>query len=78
MASHGTLLIALLSIPLYSRNIVLIIPDNCHFFTLANFEAWKFYTQVRKFATKIASRQNSLHHRIRSKFHINSKITHFV
>ena len=22
-----------------------VIPDICHFFTLANFEAWKFYTQ---------------------------------
>ena len=34
---------------------------------------WKFYTQKC-----VNSRQNSVNHRIRSKFHISSKITHFV
>ena len=30
------------------------------FFSLTHFKAWKFYTQVRKFATKTASQQNSV------------------
>ena len=30
------------------------IPDICHFFTLAHFEFWKFYTRkVRKFTTNL-------------------------
>ena len=55
------------------------IPDICHFFYTSEFWSLEIlHSKVRKFATKIASRQNSVNHRIRSKFHINSKITHFV
>ena len=36
------------------------------------------HSKVRKFATKIASRQNSVNHRIRSKLHTMCQITHYV
>ena len=49
------------------------IPDICHFFTLAYFKVWKIlHSKVRKFATKIASRRNSVNH------HTVCKITHCV
>ena len=67
------------------------IPDICHFFTLTYFEAWKFYTQKcvnsrqklprdkqRKFATHIASRQNSVNYTLCVKLHTVCKITHCV
>ena len=50
------------------------IPDICHFFYTTTFWGLKIlHSKVRKFTTKIASRQNSVNHHSRAKFHIYFK-----
>ena len=47
------------------------IPDICHFFYTSIFWGLKIlHSKVRKFATRIVSRQNSVNHHSRAKFHM--------
>ena len=58
---------------------VVVIPDICHFFYTHTFSGLKIlHSKVRKFATKIASRQNSVNKYIICKLHSECKVTHCV